>query len=397
MLQPPKIWLAGDDDRDRLSNEQEIALNTLPNKRDTDEDGLDDGDEIEMWQTDPLDPDSDGDGLKDGQEVSSGLNPLSPDSDGDATPDALDAAPLDLPTPTSTSTAAPASTPVNTPTPTVVPSSTPAETPLPTNTPIPKATVALPTPTSTLSPTPTVPPLSGLIVYQETAGNSSTIQSLNLSTNQKTQISPVGARPKLSPDGSKVTWQESRGIVWLDLNTGARAQVAKDPYDKDPAVSSSGQRVAYINKEALYVWETGISNSIISADQHPAWSPDDNWLVYTTYGGFAYKILIAAADSPPIKIAENVYTPHWGSNRRIVFSREGDIYVMDENGDAQTQITTHSAADYDPAWSPDASKIIFISERDGNAEIYVINADGTNPRRITNTSTIEASPSWGGQ
>ena len=87
-------WLAADDDKDGLNNGQEQQLNTLPNKRDTDEDGLDDGVEVNQYKTDPLKPDTDGDGLKDGDEVSRGLNPKNPDSDADGLPDAVDPAPL---------------------------------------------------------------------------------------------------------------------------------------------------------------------------------------------------------------------------------------------------------------------------------------------------------------
>ena len=55
---------------------------------DSDDDGLDDSDEVQIHGTDPLDPDSDGDGLDDGDEVSTHLtDPLAADSDGDGLDD----------------------------------------------------------------------------------------------------------------------------------------------------------------------------------------------------------------------------------------------------------------------------------------------------------------------
>ena len=44
--------------------------------------------------------------------------------------------------------------------------------------------------------------------------------------------------------------------------------------------------------------------------------------------------------------------------------------------------------------SPDGSKIIFHSYRDGNAEIYIMNADGSNQTRLTNNPAIDNGPAW---
>ncbi|TFG03264.1 MAG: hypothetical protein EU542_02810 [Promethearchaeota archaeon] len=51
---------------------------TDPHQPDTDNDGLLDGAEVEIYFTDPLNPDSDGDGFMDGLEVAWGANPLDP-------------------------------------------------------------------------------------------------------------------------------------------------------------------------------------------------------------------------------------------------------------------------------------------------------------------------------
>ncbi len=39
-------------------------------------------------------------------------------------------------------------------------------------------------------------------------------------------------------------------------------------------------------------------------------------------------------------------------------------------------------------------KILFVSDRDGNAEIYVVDEDGGNLKRLTNNSTFDSSPAW---
>jgi serine/threonine protein kinase len=100
------VWLAEDEDKDGLTNQQEEELGTLPNMRDTDGDGLNDGDEIGQG-TDPLKADTDGDGLPDGDEVKKGLDPKKVDTDGDGIDDAKDPDPGKAPTLTPTVTITP--------------------------------------------------------------------------------------------------------------------------------------------------------------------------------------------------------------------------------------------------------------------------------------------------
>ena len=47
------------------------------------------------------------------------------------------------------------------------------------------------------------------------------------------------------------------------------------------------------------------------------------------------------------------------------------------------------------AWSPDGSKIVFDSNRDGNDEIYVMNADGSGQTNLTNNPARDFLPCWG--
>jgi hypothetical protein len=79
---------AFDDDLDGLTNLEEFNLGTLINDSDSDNDGLNDGREVNETNTDPLDSDTDNDGLNDGFEVNTlQSNPLSNDSDGDGMDD----------------------------------------------------------------------------------------------------------------------------------------------------------------------------------------------------------------------------------------------------------------------------------------------------------------------
>jgi TolB protein len=47
-----------------------------------------------------------------------------------------------------------------------------------------------------------------------------------------------------------------------------------------------------------------------------------------------------------------------------------------------------------PTWSPDETKIAFVSNRSGFMELYWMDSDGLNPRRLTMLNERIESPSW---
>jgi hypothetical protein len=91
--------------------------------------------------------------------------------------------------------------------------------------------------------------------------------------------------------------------------------------------------------------------------------------------------------------------PAWspdGSQVAFATNRDGnyEIYVMNADGQSPVRLTTASGPDHAPAWSPDGSRIVFTSERDGNAEIYAMDADGSNTVRLTNDPGSDTDPAW---
>ena len=58
----------------------------------------------------------------------------------------------------------------------------------------------------------------------------------------------------------------------------------------------------------------------------------------------------------------------------------------------QMRLTNHSANDHNPVFTTDGSRIVFVSDRDGNNEIYIMNADGSEQTRLTNNSADDRAP-----
>ena len=90
-----------------------------------------------------------------------------------------------------------------------------------------------------------------------------------------------------------------------------------------------------------------------------------------------------------------------GAAVRIAFAsnRDGgiggfDIYTMDPDGLNLQRLTSDAAIDREPAQSPDRSRILFSSNRDGNFEIYVMNADGTGQTNLSDSDRDDRRASW---
>ena len=71
-----------------------------------------------------------------------------------------------------------------------------------------------------------------------------------------------------------------------------------------------------------------------------------------------------------------------------------DIYIMNPDGSNKTMLTDSSTQDGAPRWSPDGTKIVFVSHRDGNREVYVMNAGGSNPTNLTTNPAMDGFPAW---
>ena len=85
---------------------------------------------------------------------------------------------------------------------------------------------------------------------------------------------------------------------------------------------------------------------------------------------------------------------------KIVFTTDGDIYVMNDDGTGRRRLTKSTTETHRyPRWSPDGTKIAFTRYMDKEniqftSELFIMNADGTDPQRLTDNKVADIDSSW---
>ena len=82
--------------------------------------------------------------------------------------------------------------------------------------------------------------------------------------------------------------------------------------------------------------------------------------------------------------------------KTIVFELLGNLYTLPMGGGEATRITPGGLAfNSEPKYSPDGSRIAFVSDRSGSENLWTSNPDGTDPKSVTEGARERfSSPTW---
>jgi Tol biopolymer transport system component len=230
-------------------------------------------------------------------------------------------------------------------------------------------------------------------------------------------ILAFGSNP-WSPDSKELLFSRlqtnGRIALWkVRLDTGQETQVTDPPPSHEDFLgcwSSDGKSIVFVRSHAkrLGLWiitgEAGVPQPLLVDEfryAYPAWTPDSNRVVFES--DRAGSVDLWDIDVKTRSLRQLTNGP--GAERRPIVSKQGklaftdhrqqtDLYMHDIASGSDTRLTSISHRNYQPSLSPDASRIIFQSDRAGNFDLWMQDLSSGELTRITEHPANDQAPEW---
>ncbi len=121
-------------------------------------------------------------------------------------------------------------------------------------------------------------------------------------------------------------------------------------------------------------------------------------IAYITKVGPRFQLLVADADGsdPQIIVTSNepLLSPRWSPDgSRIAYvsfeSKKPVVYVQNLGTGGRAAVANFRGSNSSPAWSPDGRRLAVTLSRDGGSQIFVMNADGSDAKRVMSSGSID--------
>ncbi|MDG6881964.1 translocation protein TolB [Phocoenobacter uteri] len=175
-------------------------------------------------------------------------------------------------------------------------------------------------------------------------------------------------------------------------------------------------KIAYVVQRGVASYQLRVAdydgyNAFTVVNSHeplmsPTWSPDGNYLVYTTFEHRKSQLVLHNIQTNKRRVIAS-YKGHNGAaafspdGTKVAFASNRDsvlnIYVKDLNSGKTVQLTRNEGNNTEPSWSPDGRMIVFTSDRAGLPQIYKMSAFGGEAFLIGDAGSYNAKISSDGQ
>ncbi|MFP4423336.1 MAG: hypothetical protein ACLFRG_22625 [Desulfococcaceae bacterium] len=121
---------------------------------------------------------------------------------------------------------------------------------------------------------------------------------------------------------------------------------------------------------------------------------DDFYLPFPPRHTLPVRMVVPLSDIPVCYNCHRIVGTVPADNPQVTFPVALPATDMTEPGANMARLTTDPGTDKNAEWSPDGSRIAWVSDRSGSWQIWVMNADGSNQTQLTMGPAIHGWPMW---